>query len=76
VLAKRFNYCICDHLVERRSGTEKQCFIQTPGLRGEMKGGEGEDAHRATFFCSLEGIIGGRGNSQVLGEKFPPNRSG
>jgi hypothetical protein len=24
-----------------------------------MKGGEGENAHRATVFCSLAGIIGG-----------------
>jgi hypothetical protein len=32
-------------------------------------GSEGEDAHRATCFCSLAGIIGG--NSQVLGKKFP-----
>jgi hypothetical protein len=40
-----------------------------------MKVGEGEDAHRATFFCSLAGIIGR--NSQVLGGgEVPPNRSG
>jgi hypothetical protein len=51
-----------------------QCFIQTPRLRGGgMKGGEGEGAHRATFFACLQELLG---NSEVLGEKVPPNRSG
>jgi hypothetical protein len=36
-----------------------------------MKVGEGEDAHRATFFRSLAGIIGGGGFSGFRGEKFP-----
>jgi hypothetical protein len=40
------------------------------------KGGEGEDAHRATFFCSLTGIIGGGILRFFEGEKSPPNRSG
>jgi hypothetical protein len=34
-----------------------------------MKGGEGEGAHRATFFCLLTGIIGG--NSEGLRGEFP-----
>jgi hypothetical protein len=53
---------------------QEQCFIQTPIYRlrggGQMKGGEGEGAHRATFFGLLTGIIGG--NSEVLGGKVPP----
>jgi hypothetical protein len=30
-----------------------QCFTQTPWLREGMKGGDGEGAHQATFFCLL-----------------------
>jgi hypothetical protein len=36
-----------------------------------MKGGEGEDAHRATVFCSLAGIIGG-GEFSGFGEESSP----
>jgi hypothetical protein len=35
-----------------------QCFILTPRLRGEIKGGEGEGAYRATFFACLQELLG------------------
>jgi hypothetical protein len=35
-----------------------------------MKGGEGEGAHEATFFCLLTGIIGG--NSEFWGGGSSP----
>jgi hypothetical protein len=34
-----------------------------------MKGGEGEDAHRATFFARLQELLGGI--LRFWGEKFP-----
>jgi hypothetical protein len=43
-----------------RNGVSGRVLSRLLGFGGEMKVGEGQDTHQATFFCSLAGInVGG-----------------